>query len=98
MGMKLRFDQRAETDIREIRDYIIQNGTAESANRVRDHIRARAVVLKGIPLLGKKLGASEIRALFPTQYPYRIYYTIQHETVVILHIRHTSRASPKDLT
>jgi len=97
MGMKLRFDQRAEADIREIRDYIVQNGTVESANRVRDHLKARARALKGSPLLGKKLGGSEIRALFPTKYPYRIYYTIQHETVVILHIRHTSRNAPKDM-
>ncbi|HEY5827616.1 MAG TPA: type II toxin-antitoxin system RelE/ParE family toxin [Hyphomicrobiaceae bacterium] len=35
--------------------------------------------------------------MFPTRYPYRIYYTVQGDEVVILHIRHTARRAPDDL-
>jgi plasmid stabilization system protein ParE len=38
-----------------------------------------------------------IRILNPIRYPYRIYYTVQGNEVVILHIRHTSHQAPDDL-
>jgi hypothetical protein len=38
-----------------------------------------------------------IRILPPTRYPYRIYYTVQSDELVILHIRHTARLAPDDL-
>lgn len=33
----------------------------------------------------------------PTRYPYRIYYAVLGDDVVILHIRHTARSTPEDL-
>jgi hypothetical protein len=36
----------------------------------------------------------DIRVLPPTRYPYRIYYTITADAVVILHVRHNARRDP----
>ncbi len=38
-----------------------------------------------------------VRILQPTRYPYRIYYTVQGDEIVILHIRHTSRQAPGNI-
>jgi plasmid stabilization system protein ParE len=38
-----------------------------------------------------------LRILQPTRYPYRIYYTVQSDEIVILHIRHTARRTPEGL-
>jgi plasmid stabilization system protein ParE len=49
------------------------------------------------PFIGVVSSNPQIRILPPTRYPYRIYYTVQGEDVVILHIRHTARLAPDDL-
>lgn len=95
--MKVRLDERAKADIEDIRAYIAQHGSLEFANRVRDHLKTRIALLRRMPLLGRLAARSEIRILAPARYPYRIYYTIQSDTVVILHIRHTSRDAPRGL-
>jgi hypothetical protein len=49
------------------------------------------------PAWGVPSSQTGVRILQPTRYPYRIYYTVQGDDVVILHIRHTSRQAPGDL-
>lgn len=95
--MNLRWDPRAIQDLREIRDYIAAHGSASSADRVRRHLRKRVERLRTNPFLGVATSAREIRVLAPTHYPYRIYYTVKPNEVVVLHIRHTARQAPTDL-
>jgi addiction module RelE/StbE family toxin len=92
--MKLRFDARAIDDLRSIRAYIKQNAGSQAAERVRKNLHTRISRLRNRPLMGVPSSAPELRILPPTRYPYRIYYTIQDDTVVILHIRHTARQLP----
>ena len=93
--MKLRFDARAICDLREIHAYLIEKAEVGAADSVRTHLRVRTRQLAKRPLIGLATTMSEIRVLPPTRYPYRIYYTIQGEDLVILHIRHTSRRAPE---
>jgi len=95
--MKLRWRPRALQDLREIRSYIATQSSPAAADRVRRHLRTRAIRLRSSPLIGVVSSNPEIRILPPTRYPYRIYYTIQGDDVVILHVRHTARAAPDDL-
>jgi plasmid stabilization system protein ParE len=95
--MKLRWDARALQDIRDIRNFIVAHGSAGAADRVRLHLRSRAHRLLTNPFIGIVSTNPAIRILPPTRYPYRIYYTIQGDDVVILHIRHTARLAPNDL-
>ena len=96
--MTLRWDPRAIQDLREIGRYIAAHGSRAAANRVRRHLQARVDRLRTKPRLGAASINPDIRVLNPIRYPYRIYYTVQGGDVVILHIRHTSRQSPGDLT
>jgi hypothetical protein len=38
-----------------------------------------------------------MRMLAPTRYPHWIYYTVQGNDVIVLHIRHTARGGPHDI-
>ena len=95
--MKLRWDPRALQDLREIRGYIAAASSPTIANRVRQHLRKRVRLLPANPHMGVTSNNREIRVLAPTRYPYRIYYSVQDDNIVILHIRHTARQSPDDL-
>jgi len=96
--MNIRWDVRALDDLRDIRHYIAQHGPPAAADRVREHLRTRVARLITRPLIGVLTSNPDIRVLPPTRYPYRIYYTIQGDDVVILHIRHSARSEPNDLS
>jgi toxin ParE1/3/4 len=95
--MKLRWDARAVQDLRDIRRYIAAHGSPAAADRVRRHLRTRVDRLLTNPFIGVITTNPQIRILPPTRYPYRIYYTVEADDVVILHIRHTARSAPDDL-
>ena len=96
--MNIRWDVRALEDLRDIRRYIAKRGPPAAADRVRDHLRIRIGRLLTRPLMGVLTSNPEIRILPPTRYPYRIYYTVQGADIVILHIRHSARSEPDDLS
>jgi plasmid stabilization system protein ParE len=60
-------------------------------------LAARIERLRSHPLIGIATDNPDIRVLPPTRYPYRIYYTVRGDEVVILHIRDTARRAPADL-
>jgi toxin ParE1/3/4 len=95
--MKLRWRPRALQDLRDIRNYIAAHGSQAASDRVRLHLRSRANRLAVNPFIGVVTTNPDVRILPPSVYPYRIYYTIQGDDVVILHIRHTARSAPEDL-
>ena len=96
--MNLRWDTRALQDLRDIRSYIAVHGSPAAADRVRQHFRTGVNRLLTNPHIGVATTNPQIRILPPTRYSYRIYYTVQGDDVVILHIRHTARSAPDDLS
>src|SRR6516165_7471784 len=96
--MNLRWDARALQDIRDIRSYIAAHGSRSAADRVRQHLRTRVHRLLANPFIGVATTNPQIRILPPTRYPYRIYYTVHGNDVVVVHIRHTARSAPDDLS
>jgi toxin ParE1/3/4 len=94
--MNLRWDKRAIQDLHNIRRYIA-NSSPAAAGRVQQHLRSRILRLPQHPLIGVATSNPEVRVLPATRYPYRIYYSIQNNEIVILHIRHTARRTPDDL-
>jgi plasmid stabilization system protein ParE len=95
--VNLRWDARAVRDLRDIRRYIAIHGSPAAADRVRRHLRTRIQRLRTNPLIGVISSNPDIRILPPARYPYRVYYTVQGDKVVVLHIRHTARLIPEDL-
>jgi len=95
MALKLRLDPQAKRDLADIRGYLIENAGTGTAERVRKHLRGRINLLPERPLIGVATSEPGIRILAPTRYPYRIYYTVTDDAIVILHIRHTARREPE---
>ena len=96
--MNLRWDRRALQDLHDIRAYIAANASPAAAARVRGHLRARIDPLRANPFIGVTSSNPDIRVLPPTRYPYRIYYSIQSDEIVVLHIRRTARRAPDDMS
>jgi|SRR5271165_5154429 len=94
MVLKLRLDVQAWDDFSAIREHLMAEAGAAAADRVRDHLRKRMESLRHNPRLGVRTSDPDIRILPPTRYPYRIYYTVTGEAIVILHIRHSARRDP----
>ena len=94
MALKVRLDVQAEQDLRSIRAYLLEHAGTAIAERVREHIRARIDHLRRNPNIGVSTTEADIRVLPPTRFPYRIYYTLAADAVIILHIRHSARREP----
>jgi toxin ParE1/3/4 len=92
--MKVKLHARARRDLVEIRHYLRLSAGPESAERVRLHIKERIARLGTSPQIGIASSEPDIRILSPTLYPYRIYFTVTLDAVVVLHVRHTSRRLP----
>lgn len=94
--MKIRLDRQAKADLKEIRDYLLEHASEAAANKVRDHLKVRILKLAKTPSVGVGTSDPDVRILSPAKYPYRIYFSVQGDTIVILHIRHTARSEPED--
>jgi plasmid stabilization system protein ParE len=89
--MKVQYRARALADIDEIFDYIEPRSPAGALNV----LQAIFDGVQGIgenPLAWQATDNPDIRVRVLSRYRYKIFYTIlDHDTVEILHIRHTSR-------
>jgi toxin ParE1/3/4 len=90
----LRYSRRALKDLEAIRRYIAKDNPA-AADRVNQHLKVRIGQLSRDPLRSVAASSPQFRILFPTKYPYRVYFEVATDHVAILHIRHTSRQQPK---
>ena len=97
MGLRISLHRRADQDLQEIQSYLVQQAGAQAAERVRLHLLSKLRRLASTPRMGRPTSNAAIRILPPTRYPYRIYYTVASDAVIVLHIRHSARRDP-DLT
>jgi toxin ParE1/3/4 len=87
------FDPQAVQDLEDIRDYLVELNP-DAAEAVRVDIMTRLHKLRDAPLSGKATDFKDVRVLYPIKYPYRIYYRVRGDVIIVLHIRHTSRKLP----
>lgn len=92
--MRVRFTPRAFSDLNVIRTYIHQFNPA-AAGRVVALIERIASRLADFPESGLVSDELDARIVFSRRYPYRIYYRIARDEIVILHIRHAARRPPQ---
>ncbi|SRR5258706_15870079 len=91
MGLNIRFDAKAVSDLADVRNYLVER-SPQGAERVRLHILGAIDRLTEFPFLGRPTDAPDVRVLVLTRYPYLIFYAVAGPDVVILHIRHASRS------
>ena len=91
--LRLEVTARARDDLANIRAYI-RSADPAAATRVGQHLSTRIKRLASLPDLGAVTDRPGLRILYPTRYPYRIYYAVLDDAVRILHVRHTSREQP----
>ena len=93
MGLTVRFTQRALADLSDIRTYLVER-SPQGAERVRSQIAATIDLLSSFPMIGTATDEPGVRVVQVTRYPYRIFHTVETDTVIILHIRHAARENP----
>jgi addiction module RelE/StbE family toxin len=87
--MKVRYTPAAFADRERIFEYLRER-SATGAKNVIGSIRETARQLEDHPLSGYQTEDPNVRVIFVTRHPYKIFYRVRDE-VEILHIRHTSR-------
>jgi len=93
------FTTRALADIESIAEYIKAHNP-RAALRIEQAITVSINHLSQHPNLGVPRLHISVRALGVPRFPYTIYYRVDDQAVVIIHIRHGARDAPSidDLT
>ena len=91
--MKVRFAERAANDHEAIHAYLVARNPA-GARSVQLAMQSTFTRLADFPFLGRAQAKPTLRKIGVPRYPYNVYYTVdvQAEEVIIITVRHTSRA------
>lgn len=89
--MNVRYTPRARDDLDAIHSYLNERSPA-AASAVLTRIRNRIDRLAGSPLMAPVTDIAGVRGLTILRYPYRAYYRVVNDDVVILHVRDARRA------
>jgi plasmid stabilization system protein ParE len=91
--MKLQVTEQAADQIAAIVAYLVERSPVAARN-VQRTIDATLTRLTEFPGLGRRQRTAGVRKIGAGRYPYNIYYRVDEQAgeVVILSVRHTSRA------
>jgi toxin ParE1/3/4 len=88
--MRVRYTPRARDDLDAIHSYLSAQSPAAAASVLR-RIRTRIDRLADFPFMAPMTELAGIRGLSIVRYPYKAYYRIIDDEVVILHVRDARR-------
>ncbi|HEX9753137.1 MAG TPA: type II toxin-antitoxin system RelE/ParE family toxin [Methyloceanibacter sp.] len=89
--MRISYSPRAVADLAEIGGYLAERNSRAAA-AVEQRIRIIIELVGQYPASGRVLEERPgVRAIPLGNYPYRIFYTVFGNELIILHIRHTAR-------
>ena len=91
--MKVRYTDTALVEVEQIFSFIAERNRA-AAIAVRERIEQTISVLGEIPEMAQATDEPSVRRVPVRSYPFLIFYTVQAEEVVILHVRHGARRAP----
>ncbi|MEQ1672783.1 MAG: type II toxin-antitoxin system RelE/ParE family toxin [Hyphomicrobium sp.] len=92
--MKVSYAPRARDDLSEIHGWLSERST-QAATTVISAIRDTARLIGEYPGIGRSTDIDDVKVLPVVRYPYLVYHTVQPNEVVIVHVRHGSRAGPE---
>jgi len=88
--MKVRYTARAFAERERIFSYLDER-SPQAARRIMGRIVRRIRALERNPYSGRRTDRGELYTFWVAATPYRVYYRIDGEEVIIIHIRHTSQ-------
>jgi toxin ParE1/3/4 len=88
--MRVRYTTRAFLERETIFDYL-EERSPKGALNVQRAIARTVRALEGYPRLGQVTNVADVRELTVPRYPYKIYYRVEGEEVLILHVRDARR-------
>jgi toxin ParE1/3/4 len=91
--MKVRYSETALAEINEIFAYISEQN-APAAKRIVARIERTINNLGDFPEMAQETREAGVRRIPAGRYPYLVYYTVEAEEIVILHVRHGARRWP----
>jgi plasmid stabilization system protein ParE len=91
--MKIRYTDTAADEIDEIFDYIAERDRS-AALRVVARVRQIIGMLADFPDVAQMSDEPGVRRIPVGRYPFLIFYTVDENEVVILHVRHAARQWP----
>jgi plasmid stabilization system protein ParE len=92
--MKPRFTPRALADLDSIYIYLHERNP-KIAGEVISFVERPTDGLCNFPELGQRSDELNVRVILAGHYPYRIYYRIEADKIIIAHIRHMARKPPE---
>jgi plasmid stabilization system protein ParE len=95
--MKIRYTETALIEADEIFSFIAKDNIRAAA-AVVDRAQTTIDRLGHFPHLGQVANESGVRTIRVGRYPFLVFYTVEQDEIVILHVRHTARRRPWDKT
>jgi plasmid stabilization system protein ParE len=88
--MRVRYAPRAKRDIERIYNYLEQRSPT-GARSLTVAIRRRIASLGIFPFMAPYNAQLDLYELTIIGHPYKVYYRIKNESVMVIHVRHTAR-------
>ena len=92
--LKVTFAPRARKDIDDIHAWLCERSRTGAAS-VISAVRETSLLNGEYPQIGRNSDIEGVKLLPVLKYPYLVYYTIDRDEIVIVHIRHGARTAPK---
>lgn len=91
--MKIRYTDTAAVELEDILAYIAERNPSAGAALALRVERTIATLLE-FPEMAQVTDEPDVRRMPVGRYPFMIFYIVEEDELVILHIRHTSRRLP----
>jgi toxin ParE1/3/4 len=88
--MRARYTETALVEIEQIFSYISAHSRSAAVN-VRERIERTVETLADIPEMAQAADEPGVRRMPVTSYPFVIFYAVEADEVVVLHVRHAAR-------
>lgn len=88
--MRVRYTKASITDLASIGAYLREHNPT-AARTIAEAIEQRVAGLADFPVKGPAIKRFGVRQLSVVPYPYRVYYRLRPEEILVLRIRHARR-------
>jgi toxin ParE1/3/4 len=94
--MRFRYTETALAEVGQIFSYIAKHNRSAAID-LRERIERTVEALAEIPEMAQVADEPGVRRMPVTSYPYVIFYTVEANELVVLHVRHGARRPPTDM-